>query len=366
MDREKPNKAKCTEPTSLSQTEVPTKSLSARAHQERGDLRPFFSMSPDFICTVGFDGHFKRLNPVWASRLGWGADKLKNKHFLDLVHPDDHAATQNEFSKLINDQETTFFENRYRHQNGNYHWLRWSMWSTPDRQWAYAIAQDITRNKRQEQEILEIADREKERLGLELHDGLCQSLAGIAALSSTLSKRLATHSDTTAASSAIEITHLLNETIRQARDIAHDLSPIGINTVGLQGSIETLALNTQQWHNTPCILTLESTFPRQHHKVEKHLFRITQEAVSNAVKHGQAAQIEISLSVKGSEGILSIRDNGVGMPENLADKDGMGLHTMHYRARLIGGRLDIQQLSQCGIAVICIFPLSKTHIIHEI
>jgi len=362
MDREKPNKAKCTESTSLSQTEVPTKSLSARAHQERGDLRPFFSMSPDFICTVGFDGHFKRLNPIWTSRLGWDADKLKNKHFLDFVHPDDHVATRNEFDKLINDQETTFFENRYRHQNGDYHWLRWSMWSTPDRQWAYAIAQDITRNKRQEQEILEIADREKERLGLELHDSLCQSLAGIAALSLTLSKRLATHSDTTAATSAVEIKNLLNETIRQARDIAHDLSPIGINTIGLQGSIETLAFNTQQWHNTPCILTLEHTFPRLHHEIEKHLFRIAQEAVCNAVKHGKSDQIKISLSAKNNEGFLNIRDNGLGILDKLGDTDGIGLHTMHYRARLIGGRLDIQQLSQCGIAVICIFPLTN----HEI
>ncbi len=114
-------------------------------------------------------------------------------------------------------------------------------WGVPECQQIFAIASDTSREKRQEREILEIADREKERLGLELHDGLCQNLAGIAALSSTLAKRLAAHVDTTASAAAVEIKQLLNESIRQARDLAHGLSPPGLHNIGLPGSLDHLS-----------------------------------------------------------------------------------------------------------------------------
>ena len=297
---------------------------------------------------------------MWTTQLGWTVEELQLMSLLDLVHPEDRQATLKEFDRLVNTGgETIAFENRCRHQNGSYRWLRWSAWPVPERQLCYAIAQDITLQKRQEQEILEIADREKERLGLELHDGLCQSLAGIAALSSTLSRRLA-QTDADGAAAAAEITQQLNEAIRQARDLAHGFNPIGLNNIGLQGALETLALNTQQCFRVSCTLACDPAFPRLHCEVERQLFRIAQEAVNNAVTHGRSSRIEISLSLQDKDGILSIRDNGVGMPENPVDSDGIGLHTMFYRTRLIGGSLKVRQRTVQGMAVICVFPLLET------
>ncbi len=336
------------------------KSLSTWMEQEKVDLRPFFTQALNLLCIAGFDGYFKQLNPMWSTVLGWPMEELTSKPFLDFVHPDDQEVTLAEFDRLIKGGESICFENRYRHQNGSYRWLRWSGWPVQGDQRFYAIAYDFTRQNRQEREILEIADREKERLGLELHDGLCQSLAGIAALSSTLSRRLATHADTTESDAAAEINQLLNEAIGQARDLAHGLSPIGLNIIGLQGTLETLSINAQQWFNMTCTLTCDCACPRLHHEVERHLFRIAQEAVNNAVKHGQADRVEISLRVKDKEGLLSIRDNGVGMSENPGDSNGIGLHTMLYRARMIGGSLKVRQRKQCGMAVICAFPLIET------
>ena len=89
-----------------------------------------------------------------------------------------------------------------------------------------------------------------------------------------------------------------------------------------------------------------------------HLYRIAQEAVSNAVTHGRADRIEISLSGTDVEGLLSVRD-GVGLPDEARKGDGMGLHTMTYRARLIGGSLDLRQLAPRGTAIICAFPLPE-------
>ncbi len=142
----------------------------------------FFMHSLDLQCIAGFDGYFRRLNPAWTTNLGWTLEELKSRPLEDFVHPDDRGSTKAELSRLREGQETSFFENRFRHKDGSYLWLQWNGWSAPGLQQIYATARDVTEQKRLEREILEIIDQEKERLGRELHDGLCQTLAGIAAL----------------------------------------------------------------------------------------------------------------------------------------------------------------------------------------
>ncbi len=117
-----------------------------------------------------------------------------------------------------------------------------------------ATVPHVGRQELLEREILAIADREKQRLGRELHDGLCQSLAGIAALSSALSRSLAASGQPGPAAAADEIVRLLNETIGEARDLAHGLSPIGLNGAGLAGGLETLARNVRHTYCVSCTL----------------------------------------------------------------------------------------------------------------
>ena len=105
-----------------------------------------------------------------------------DRPFLDFVHPDDRTLTLAEVDRLGEGEVTVLFENRYRHRDGSYRWLQWNARGLRGNQHIYGTARDITRLKRLEREILDIADREKERLGRDLHDGLCQTLAGIAAL----------------------------------------------------------------------------------------------------------------------------------------------------------------------------------------
>ena len=181
----------------------------------------------------------------------------------------------------------------------------------------------------------------KQRLGRELHDGLCQSLAGIAALASALSRSLAANAEPGPAAAAEEIARLLNETIGEARDLAHGLTPIGLNGAGLAGGLETLARSISHTHRISCTLAWDSRCPALRHETEAHLMRIAQEAVRNAIAHGRADQIDISLECVDGSGLLSIRDNGVGLPEDDRNHDGIGLHTMDYRARAIGGSLTV-------------------------
>ena len=214
----------------------------------------------------------------------------------------------------------------------------------------------------------EILDREKERLGRELHDGLCQTLAGISALSSTLARKLArlgapastAEGQIAAADAAAEITCLLSEAIGEARDMARGLGAVGLSEGGLETALETLAHDVRHLFRASCTFACDHPLGRLDREAERHLFRIAQEAVNNAVAHGKARRIEIRLGAQGGEGVLTVLDNGVGMPERLLPPDGIGLHNMTYRARLIGGRIEVRRRSRGGTTVLCAFPLSGT------
>ena len=221
------------------------------------------------------------------------------------------------------------------------------------------MARDVSQHKLLEREILEIADHEKQRLGRELHDGLCQSLAGIAALAATLSRSLAANAEPGPAAAADEIVQLLNEMIGQARDLAHGLGPFGLNGAGLAGGLETLARNVRHTYRASCTLAWDSC-PALRDETATHLVRIAQEAVRNAFAHGRADQIDISLETVDGSGLLSIRDNGVGLSEDHRNHDGIGLHTMHYRARAIGGSLTVRRRPEGGTVVACAFRLLQT------
>ncbi|MFZ1574573.1 MAG: sensor histidine kinase [Chromatiaceae bacterium] len=227
----------------------------------------------------------------------------------------------------------------------------------PGRERIYAIARDITQQILLESEIVAIADREKERMGRELHDGLCQNLAGIAALSAALSRRLAAHADPSATAAAAEIANLLNDAISQARDLARGLVPLGLIEAGLEGAIETLACNVKHLFHVSCTLTCDHPGTPLPPEVAVHLFRITQEAVHNAVAHGRANQIEITLSCKDGQGLLSVWDTGVGLCVKASQGKGIGLHTMAYRVRMIGGTLEVLTPPWGGTRVVCVFPL---------
>jgi PAS domain S-box-containing protein len=341
------------------------RSLATR-RQADAELAHFFEQSFDLHCVAGMDGYFTRLNPAWASALGWTLEELRARPFVAFVHADDREATLAETAKLSEGADTIRFENRYACKDGSYRWLEWNARSAVDRSQIYATARDITDRKRLEREILEILDRERERLGQELHDGLCQTLAGVSALSSTLSRKLARSGapassaagQAAVAGAAAEITRLLNGAIGQARDMARGLGPVGLSEAGLEAALETLALDVRHMFRVSCTFRCDRPLGRLGSEAEQHLLRIAQQAVNNAVTHGRGDQIEIHLGSKGGEGRLAVRCNGLGMRERLRRPEGIGLHTMAYRARLIGGRLEVRPRPRGGAVVLCAFPLS--------
>lgn len=216
------------------------------------------------------------------------------------------------------------------------------------------VETEIEKRRRLEREILEIAEREQSRLGQDLHDGLGQELAGISLLSNALANDLqaASHPSAKAAASIAKYT---NSTIESARMLARGLYPIELSRRGLLFALEDLADLTNLRTSVSCELHSEGPAAVLEPSTEIHIYRIVQECIGNAIKHGKANRITIEFLTGENFHVIAVTDNGVGFTEN-PDSDGMGLHLMEYRARLIGARIKISSPATGGCRVECRLP----------
>jgi two-component system, LuxR family, sensor kinase FixL len=216
-----------------------------------------------------------------------------------------------------------------------------------------AIIHDISERRRLEKEVLEATAREQERIGRELHDGVCQNLVGTALAVSALAKRLAPDAPA-AAERAEQLAAIIRQTATQVRDLSHGLSPLQISAGGLTHGLQELARQITETSGVRC------AFAGSNHSevsydpaTATHLYRIAQEAVNNAVRHAKATTVHVQLDRDERNHTLAIRDNGSGFPRRIGN--GLGLQTMAYRARVIGGALSIEPAAGGGTNVRCMF-----------
>jgi two-component system, LuxR family, sensor kinase FixL len=214
------------------------------------------------------------------------------------------------------------------------------------------IVRDITERRRLEKEVLEISDREQRRIGQDLHDGLGQHLAGIELMAEVLEQKLAPKSKGEAARVA-EITGYVREAIRQAKLLARGLAPVVLESEGLMSALQQLASNSEKMFQIACEFHCQSSVLIEDDSVGTQLYRIAQEAISNAVKHGRAKRVQLHLRAPGDRIVLMIKDDGAGFRKASPKHPGMGLRVMQYRAGMIGGTLSIQQDLNGGTSVVC-------------
>jgi len=217
------------------------------------------------------------------------------------------------------------------------------------------IVRDVTEAKELEKELLSISEREQRRIGQDLHDDLCQQLAGIEFLSKALQQQLDGQPQ---ALKAEEIARLIRSAIGYTRQLARGLSPMELEPEALMRGLRALAARTSEVFNVHCEFECPANVLVQDPSVSTHLYRIAQEALTNSIKHGQATRIKIVLSA-GPEGAqLCINDNGKGLPGEGLGSSGMGLRIMRYRADMIGGSLTFGVNRPSGATVQCAFPLT--------
>ncbi len=207
-----------------------------------------------------------------------------------------------------------------------------------------ALTNEIQERTRLQKELLETSERVQRRIGHDLHDGLGQHLTGTALAGQVLGQKLADRSLPEAAE-ADRLVGLIQEAIELTRTLARNLHPVEIKAGRLADNFQELAAGASDRFKISCQFECHPAAPLpgvNDVNVATHLYRIAQEAITNAVRHGKARHITVRLDSTANEIVLTIIDDGIGLPENARNGDGLGLRTMAYRASMIGATFNIR------------------------
>ena len=216
------------------------------------------------------------------------------------------------------------------------------------------LLQEIEERKRLEEELLSIIEKERQRIGQELHDTIGQQLTGISMMTGVLNQKLSAKS-IAEASYAREIAGLIDQAHEQAHDLAKGLNPINLAESSLISALTELAETTEHLFGIACRLKHDGSINTNDELLVTHLYRISQEAITNAIKHGKAKTVNIELSSNTDNSTLIIRNDGLDFPEAEQRGKSMGLKIMKYRAEMIGGSLVISKAAGGGTIVTCEF-----------
>lgn len=213
---------------------------------------------------------------------------------------------------------------------------------------------DITDRKELELRITETSESERRRIGRDLHDTLGQTMTGLGYLVEGLAERIAQHLPEENEQARLIVDELFNATA-QVRALSHGLDPIGLEQEGLFAALRELAASVESTTDMRCAVRCDKPPPFDEVR-STQLYRICQEALTNATRHARADRIDIEIARGDGCWLVSITDDGVGLPSDFLDGDGMGLRIMKYRAGAINASLRIQPVPTGGTRIVCQLP----------
>ena len=365
-----------------------------RESEER--MRATVEQATAGMCRCDTKGRIVFTNRTLCAMLGYSRSELVGKTIAELTHPDDMQENVLLFERMIRHGTPFEMEKRYMRKDGSVLWGHVSVSPVRDRTGkitsAVAVAVDVTarkqaeaglqklnevleqrvrqrtheldrmnkhlqseiqRRKGLEGEILSVSDREQQRLGQELHDGLCQHLTAVAFMTRSIALRLRDHRVVDAADIE-KVAELVNQAAVDTRSLSRALHRVDVDAANLVVALQDL-VDREIWR-TPCRLEVKASFQIDDDAAAAHLYRIAREAVINANKHAQAREILVKLERDRQEMILRVIDDGIGLPKELKPQQGLGFHIMNYRAQLMGGRMEIDSPQTGGTRVSCYLP----------
>ncbi len=313
---------------------------------------------PDMIFRIDKNGtilDFKK-GKVFGQR--FRSNTLIGKNIFEL--PEQYKVISSEIVQkgmehilhVLKTGETQVFEYLIARRNVLYHYEVLITISGKDE--ILGIARDITERRRLEKQVLEISDWEQQRIGQDLHDSLCQQLAGIAFLGKVLQHKLATKA-LKESEDAGEMISLIDDAITQTKGFARGLYPVRLEADGLMMGLSELAHNVEKMFGITCRFECNKPVFIHDNMMAIHLYRIAQEAVNNAIKHGKATEISINLESINSSTALIIRNTGLAFRGSAYNRKGMGMSIMRHRAAIIGASFDIKNDANNGTIVTCLF-----------
>lgn len=329
-------------------------------------FQKFLESAPDSMLIVNREGSIVLVNSQTEKIFGYPREELIGRP-IEILIPErfrnSHVAHRRDYTQSPRTRSMGMGLDLFgRRKDGREFPVEISL-SPVDGEGVIAAVRDVTERKKIEEELrknketvllhgefMKATEQEQRRIGQELHDGLGQLLTGAALRAKALAEVLKEKNSEEAAEVS-EIIRLVNESISEARRISRGLVPIALEKRTFSDALEELAYHAEASSGIRCAFEERGKVPALETDVTIHLYRIAQEALHNAIRHSGANHITIRLEGDGQGIILTVEDNGVGLPEEQKPNQGMGLTLMKYRARLIGGALEIMRQSTRGTVV---------------
>lgn len=332
-----------------------------RMNEER--LRAVLETASDAIITIDYQGKILTANPAAYSMFGYHSGELHGKN-VKVLMPQPYAEEHDQYvQRYLATRKASIIgvgrELVGRRKDGSQFPIALVVSEVDDLQMFTGIIRDISARKELQKAVLEIAAEEDRRIGMELHDNVLQQLTGLGLLASAMAKSLQQH-QVELASQAEMLAQGIKQVGKDITELARGLIPVDVSPEGLLIALERLANRIEDQYQIHCGFACDGTECVPDAFAATHLYRIASEAVTNALKHGRASQIDITLRCRSKAASLKIRDNGIGIASDSgAKEDGVGLKIMHYRAGLIGAVLKVSQCHPCGTEVSCTLPKQK-------
>jgi signal transduction histidine kinase len=277
----------------------------------------------------------------------------------EYIHPLDKQRAARHFEGAASQPLPVYIDYRLIDNNGSIFWVRHSVTEAVRRgarPLYRGFISDIQAEKDYQLESLRVSEREQNRIGQDLHDDLCQVLAGVSCLMRVAEGRIASKVPDEV-EGLREINQQVIDAMHRTRALTHGLFPGRIQIADIRGALLELAEQTKARFKVEVHTRFSGRFRKHTSPQIIQIYRIAQEAMSNAIKHGRASSIDVSLSALRDNMELAIRDNGTGLGKPDAETSGVGLHIMHYRAGILGGELAIANGSPNGVTVWLRYPL---------
>jgi PAS domain S-box-containing protein len=324
------------------------------------ELAEMFEYAPFALFCVNSDGMVKRFNNTAKAWLELSSQSGFSRSLADFFV--DPKLFDKLLKRLRGRQTVSNLQTRFRGSQGTIRTVLIyanGVWEDGQLLHTYWFLRDVTARRQLEQELLAISERERQRFARELHDGLGQHLSGVAYLADCLVEQLAERESRETAA-AQRLKQLLEQSVELTRGVAHGLLPVHPEPEGLMIALRAMATQTAEVFGVKCRFTCRKPVVIEDEATAGHLYRIAQEAVHNAIRHGKAKRIDIILNRNRQRLLLAVRDNGAGIGPLTPRRKGMGLHMMRYRAALFNGALSIEPRSPSGTEVKCIIDLRVT------
>jgi PAS domain S-box-containing protein len=327
-------------------------------HENEYRLLAILDNAAEAITTVDANGTIRDFNRAAERMFGYPAKQITGKDINTLIVMDENEQAMDFLDEFLRQPRPRTpwrnLERMGKRHDGSQFPVELAIGEIDSLGQFSFIIRDQSQYKRLERQVIDASTIEQERIGHEIHDGLGQQLTALDLLATSLARKLEKAANPEASAAAALARHA-REALAEARSIARGLAPVEIDPAGLGSALLTLAENTQTASGIPCLAHISGTISIVDSRIATHLYRIAQEAVTNALKHANARHISLHLQQKHHQLLLCVHDDGSGLPANLPKHTGLGLPIMRYRAHLIGAQLSIRGAD--GTQVCCTLPL---------